>query len=82
MFSFDMSVQHNHAMFRDGKQCVIVDSFDNQIFDVRYGTLRGSVPLTTICATTDEELNEKLSQAVATLNKDVTINAADNRAGS
>lgn len=39
---------------------VFVDSFDNQEFDVRIGSIDESTPMGTITAKTDEELNKKI----------------------
>ena len=49
MFKFDMSLSQNFAIFYDGDDVVLVDSFDNNHFDVRMGT-----------ASSDSELNVAL----------------------
>ncbi|MBW1215060.1 hypothetical protein KYI92_14920 [Pantoea allii] len=67
MFKFDMLVEQNYASFYDAEsgKAVFVDSFDNEEFDVRVGTLRNSQYVTTVHACNDEELNKKLKEAAA-----------------
>jgi hypothetical protein len=60
MFIFDMDITDNFALFKDDKNIVIVDSFDNQLFDVRFGTLQNSEKIGEIEAKNSEELNTKL----------------------
>ena len=59
---FDMSVEDNYASFIDKEtgKSVFVDSFDNEEFEVRIGTVTESEPAGTILATSTKELNEKL----------------------
>lgn len=64
MFKFDMSIAQNFAFFTDNEKVVLVDTFDHQHFDVRYGTAEETKPLGTIIAYTSEELNAKLAQLV------------------
>ncbi|TKI02413.1 hypothetical protein [Martelella alba] len=67
MFKFDMQIAQNYAAFynpEDGK-CVFVDSFDNQEFDVRVGTLTESRHVGTVHAKSDDELNRKLRTVTA-----------------
>ncbi|SUB07727.1 hypothetical protein [Pantoea agglomerans] len=67
MFKFDMLLEQNYASFYDEEsgKAVFVDSFDNEEFDVRVGTLRKSKYVTTVHACNDEELNQKLNEATA-----------------
>ncbi|WP_010246489.1 hypothetical protein [Pantoea agglomerans] len=67
MFKFDMLLEQNYASFYDEEsgKAVFVDSFDNEEFDVRVGTLRQSKYVTTVHACNDEELNQKLNEATA-----------------
>ncbi|PKE30950.1 hypothetical protein CWS43_09725 [Rahnella sp. AA] len=66
MFKFNMLVQQNYASFQDeAGRCVIVDSFDNKEFDVRFGTRSNSKLIGTVVADSDAELNERLEQVVA-----------------
>lgn len=60
---FDMSITDNYASFidRDSGVAVFVDSFDNQEFEVRIGTINESELAGTIFAATTEELNTKLA---------------------
>jgi len=63
---FDMKIIHNSASFYDplSKLFVTVDSFDNQNFEVRAGTVQQTQSQGTITASTDEELNEKIIEIV------------------
>jgi hypothetical protein len=66
MFKFNMLVRQNYASFQDeAGRCVIVDSFDNKEFDVRFGTRSYSKLIGTVVAESDAELNERLEQVVA-----------------
>jgi hypothetical protein len=60
---FDMSITDNYASFidKDSGVAVFVDSFDNQEFEVRIGTINESELAGTIAAATTEELNTKLA---------------------
>ncbi len=60
---FDMSITDNYASFIDKNSgvAVFVDSFDNQEFEVRIGTIHESELAGSIMATTTEELNNKLA---------------------
>ena len=60
---FDMSITDNYASFidKDSGVAIFVDSFDNQEFEVRIGTIHESEPAGSIMATTTEELNNKLA---------------------
>lgn len=60
---FDMSITDNYASFidKDSGEAVFVDSFDNQEFEVRIGTIHESEPVGSIFAKTNEELNAKLA---------------------
>ena len=60
---FDMSITDNYASFidKDSGVAVFVDSFDNQEFEVRIGTINESELAGSIMATTTEELNNKLA---------------------
>ncbi len=53
------------SFFKESDKCVIVDSFDNQEFDVRVGTIAQSKHIGTVSAYSDEELNEKLERVTA-----------------
>lgn len=59
---FNMSIEDNFASFIDDKSgvAVFVDSFDNEEFEVRIGTVTESQEAGSITATTTNELNEKL----------------------
>lgn len=59
-----MTIKDNFASFMHpliGKR-VYVDSFDNIHFNVRIGTVEESVPLGTVVAYSDEQLNEELEK--------------------
>lgn len=63
-----MTTEENFAFFNvisektspPEKLILYIDSFDNIHFDVRLGTIERSVPLGTIIASTDEELNKHI----------------------
>lgn len=59
---FDMSIEDNYASFIDKEtgKSVFVDSFDNEEFEVRIGTVSESESAGTILAKSTEELNDKL----------------------
>ena len=59
---FNMSIEDNFASFIDDKSgvAVFVDSFDNEEFEVRIGTVTESQEAGSITAKTTKELNEKL----------------------
>lgn len=61
--NFDMSITDNYASFidKDSGVAVFVDSFDNQEFEVRIGTINESELAGSIFADTSEELNAKLA---------------------
>lgn len=63
---FDMQIKHNSASFYDPltKLFVAVDSFDNENFEVRVGSVQQTESQGTIIAYTDKELNEKLVEIV------------------
>lgn len=65
MFKFDMQIDQNYASFyhQESGKAVFVDSFDNEEFDVRVGTLRESKFVTTVRAYNNDELNQKLNEA-------------------
>ncbi|KTR90457.1 hypothetical protein [Pantoea dispersa] len=67
MTKFNMQIKQNYAsfFFKESDKCVIVDSFDNQEFDVRVGTIGESKLIGTVNAYSDEELNEKLERVTA-----------------
>ena len=67
MFKFDMQIEQNYASFFDAESgnAVFVDSFDNEEFDVRMGTLSYSAHVATVHALSNEELNRKLSEVAA-----------------
>jgi hypothetical protein len=60
---FNMSIEDNFASFIDESSgvAVFVDSFDNNEFEVRIGTIEDSESVGVIHATTSEELNKKLA---------------------
>lgn len=66
MLTFDMSTADNFASFKDPEtgRCVLVDSFDNHEFNVRIGTLEESLFAGVIVASSDQELNARLSELV------------------
>ncbi|MGO3343825.1 MAG: hypothetical protein ACTIM4_00710 [Marinomonas sp.] len=61
---FNMSINENFAKFTDEENdvTVFIDSFDNENFDIRIGSLTDSVSVALITATSDEELNLKLME--------------------
>jgi hypothetical protein len=60
--NFDMSITDNYASFidKDTGVAVFVDSFDNQEFVVRIGTINDSDLVGRVFAETNDELNSKL----------------------
>lgn len=60
---FNMSTGDNFASFIDKNNgtCVFVDSFDNEEFTVRIGTLNDTEIVGSITAKSNDELNDKLS---------------------
>ncbi|MBF4366432.1 hypothetical protein [Vibrio anguillarum] len=64
MINFEMTTKENFASFIDPESgvMVFVDSFDNQEFDVRVGSLFESHPVGIIKAADDKTLNKKLSE--------------------
>lgn len=62
MFKFDMKIEQNFASFKSttSKKYVFVESFDNQEFTVRMGTLSESKEIGSLTASTSKELNLKL----------------------
>jgi hypothetical protein len=67
---FNMSITDNYASFIDEKSgfAVFVDSFDNQEFEVRIGTVTESEFAGSITATTEKELNNKLELLITNFN--------------
>ena len=63
MINFNMNKNENFASFKDDKTglFVFVDSYDNNDFDVRIGSLEDSKLITTIHALDAKDLNEKLT---------------------
>lgn len=63
MFNFDMHIEQNFASFKSDSSdaMIFVDSFDNKNFDVRAGTATSSHHIATICASSSDDLNDKLS---------------------
>ena len=61
---FDMSIEDNYASFIDKEtgRSVFVDSFDNEEFEVRIGTVTESKPAGIILAKSTKELNDKLGK--------------------
>lgn len=59
---FDMSITDNYASFIDEVtgEAVFVDSFDNEEFEVRIGTIDSSVAAGSVFAKTSDELNREL----------------------
>ena len=64
MFKFDISVSQNFAIFYDGDDVVLVDSFDNKHFDVRMGTITNSEIIGSVSAKSDTELNDALEKLI------------------
>ncbi|QIL89083.1 hypothetical protein GNX18_04375 [Microbulbifer sp. SH-1] len=58
---FDLSIEDNFASFIDEKteKSVFIDSFDNQEFEVRIGTVRESQSAGSITAHSTEEFNSR-----------------------
>lgn len=61
--NFNMSIEDNYASFidEDSGLAVFVDSFDNEEFEVRIGTIEESESVGVIHASTSDELNRKLA---------------------
>ncbi|AFV00926.1 hypothetical protein [Simiduia agarivorans] len=61
--NFNMSIEDNFASFIDEETgtSIFIDSFDNEEFEVRIGTLQESQPAGSVIAHTTEELNTKLA---------------------
>ena len=61
--NFNMSIEDNYASFVDDDSgiAVFVDSFDNEEFEVRIGTIEESESVGVIHASTSDELNKKLA---------------------
>ena len=59
---FAMEIEDNYASFIDKNTgvSVFVDSFDNEEFEVRIGTVSESKPAGNITAKTSEDLNAQL----------------------
>jgi len=59
---FDMSISDNYASFIDEGTgvAVFVDSFDNEEFEVRIGSIEDSKLAGSVRASSSEELNQKL----------------------
>ncbi len=62
--NFDMSIKDNYASFIDKETgiALFVDSFDNDEFEVRIGSVTESKPAGSFHAKTDFELNNKLAE--------------------
>lgn len=60
MFNLNMNIKDNFALFRDNEKVVLIESFDNENFEVRLGTLEKLEKIADIHAATTEELNKKL----------------------
>jgi hypothetical protein len=58
----NMSIEDNFSSYIDEETgiAIFVDSFDNKEFEVRIGSLDDSVPMGTVSAATNEELNKKV----------------------
>jgi len=67
MFRFNMSIDDNFASFKDEKtnSFVFIDSFDNQEFNVRLGTVDYSKEIGIIYSDSTEDLNNKLHSLVS-----------------
>ena len=61
---FDMSIKDNYASFIDEitGRAVFVDSFDNQEFEVRIGTINESERAGIIIAVSTDDLNYQLKE--------------------
>lgn len=61
---FNMSIEDNYASFIDDNtgNAVFVDSFDNEEFDVRIGSVSESENVGTIIANSTDDLNSKLEE--------------------
>ena len=70
MFKFDMSLSQNFAIFYDGDDVVLVDSFDNNHFDVRMGTMTNSEMIGSITASSDSELNIALEGLINSIREE------------
>lgn len=59
---FDMSLSDNYASFIDEETgvAVFVDSFDNEEFEVRIGSIEDSKLAGSVRANSSDELNQKL----------------------
>lgn len=52
MFNLNMNIKDNFALFRDNEKVVLIESFDNENFEVRLGTLETLEKIADIHATT------------------------------
>lgn len=60
MFNLKMDIKENFSLFRDNGKVILIESFDNEYFEVRFGNLEQLEKIADIYATTTEELNRKL----------------------
>lgn len=67
MFNLKMDIKNNYALFQDNDKFVMIESFDNKMFEVRLGNFQLFEKVAEINATTTEELNEKLEVLAQTL---------------
>jgi hypothetical protein len=73
MFHFNMQLNENFAIFENMEtneapnehaQIVIIDSFDNHTFNIRIGNISETMPLGSVQAQSNDELNELIRQRV------------------
>lgn len=62
-----MDIDHNFALFKDNEKVIMIESFNNEVFEVMLGTLEKFEKIADINATTTEELNKKLKELVENL---------------
>ncbi len=74
MINFNMSIEENFANFTFEKLFVIVDSFDNKVFNVRAGSVFDSKEVGVINSTNSEDLNNKLKMMILKFVKENNIN--------
>lgn len=63
MLNFNMETKESFSIFKDNKQTIIVESYDNKVFEVSKGKSLDDVRyFTTINAISDNDLNQKLKE--------------------
>lgn len=72
MFNFDMKETENFALFKSDKtkNIILVETFDNEFYEVRAGTMKKSEFVTNFFRSKIGDLNKKLES----ISKDININ--------